>query len=157
ASLNQPGGNATGVAFFSGELVGKHFELLHELLPKATIIGLLVNPTNPSTDSHLRDIPAASQTLGLKIVVQRASSDRDLGSAFAAFVQQGVAGLAIPPDPFFLEHREQLAELAARNMLPAIYSDRVFVADGGLISYGTSLTDAYRQAGIFTGRILKGD
>ena len=157
ASLNQPGGNATGVSFFNSELVGKQFELLHELLPKAATIGLLVNPTNPSTDSHLRDIPAASQTLGLKIVVERASSERDLDSAFATFVQQGVAGLVIPSDPFFVEHREQFAELAARYMLPVIYSDRLFVTDGGLMSYGTSLTDAYRQAGVFTGRILKGD
>jgi ABC-type uncharacterized transport system substrate-binding protein len=93
----------------------------------------------------------------LKIVVQHASSERDLGNAFATFLQDGVAGLVIPSDPFFVEDREQLAELATRYMLPVIYSDRLFVADGGLMSYGTSLTDAYRQAGVFTGRILKGD
>jgi putative ABC transport system substrate-binding protein len=157
ASFNRPGGNATGVAFLSSELVGKQFELLHELLPKATVIGLLVNPTSSNTETQLRDVPVATQALGLQIVVQHASSDRDLDTAFAAFVQQRAGGLVIASDPFFYGQREQLAALAARHGLPAIYPDREYVADGGLMSYGTSVADAYRQAGVYTGRILKGD
>ena len=157
ASLNRPGGNATGVAFLSTELVGKQFELLRELLPGSAVVGLLVNPASPSAATHMRDIPAATQALGLQIVVQNASSERDLETAFAALVQQKAAGLVIPSDPFFFGQREQLAMLAARNALPAIYPDREYVADGGLMSYGASVAEAYRQAGVFTGRILKGD
>ena len=157
ASLNRPGGNATGVAFFDSELVGKQLELLRELLPKSAVIGLLVNPTSPSTETHLRDIPAATQAFGLQIIVQNASSERDLDTAVATLVQQRASGLVIPSDPFFYQAREQLAALAARHALPAIYPDREYVADGGLMSYGASVTDAYRQAGVFTGRILKGD
>jgi putative ABC transport system substrate-binding protein len=157
ASLNRPGGNATGVAFFNTELVGKQFELLRELLPKSAVVGLLVNPASPSAATHVRDIPAATQALGLQIVVQNASSERDLETAFAALVQQKVGGVVIPSDPFFFGQREQLAALAARHALLAIYPDREYVADGGLMSYGASVTEAYRQAGVFTGRILKGD
>jgi putative tryptophan/tyrosine transport system substrate-binding protein len=157
ASLNRPGGNATGVAFFNTELVGKQFELLRELLPKSAVVGLLVNPASPSAATHVRDIPAATQALGLQIVVQNASSERDLETAFAALVQQKAGGLVIPSDPFFFGQREQLAALAARHALPAIYPDREYVADGGLMCYGASVTEAYRQAGVFTGRILKGD
>jgi len=157
ASLNRPGGNATGVAFLDSELVGKQFELLRELLPKAAVIGLLVNPTSPSTATHVRDIPAAMQALGLQIIVENASSESDLDTAVATLVQQRASGLVIPSDPFFYGRREQLAALAARHPLPAIYPDREYVVDGGLMSYGASVTDAYRQAGVFTGRILKGD
>jgi putative tryptophan/tyrosine transport system substrate-binding protein len=157
ASLNRSGGNATGVAFFTSELVAKQLELLRELLPKATIIGLLVNPTSPNTETQLRDIPVASQALGLQIVVQNASSDGDLDTAFATLAQQRASGLVVGSDPFFYGRREQLAALAARHALPAIYPDREYVADGGLMSYGASLTDAYRQAGVYSGRILKGD
>jgi len=157
ASLNRPGGNATGVAFLDSELVGKQFELLRELLPKAAVIGLLVNPTSPSTATHVRDIPAAMQALGLQIMVKNASSESDLDTAVATLVQQRASGLVIPSDPFFYGRREQLAALAARHALPAIYPDREYVVDGGLMSYGASVTDAYRQAGVFTGRILKGD
>jgi putative ABC transport system substrate-binding protein len=157
ASFNRPGGNATGVAFLNTELVGKQFELLRELLPKSAVVGLLVNPTSPSAATHMRDIPAATQALGMQIVVQNASSQRDLETAFAALAQQKAAGLVIPSDPFFYGQREQLAALAARYALPAISSDREYVADGGLMSYGASVTEAYRQAGVFTGRVLKGD
>jgi len=157
ASLNRPGGNATGVAFFDSELVGKQLELLRELLPKSAVIGLLVNPTSPSTETHLRDIPPATQAFGLQMILQNASSERDLDTAAATLVQQRASGLVIRADPFSYQAREQLAALAARHALPAIYPDREYVADGGLMSYGASVTDAYRQAGVFTGRILKGD
>jgi putative tryptophan/tyrosine transport system substrate-binding protein len=157
ASLSRPGGNATGVAFFDSELVGKQFELLHELMPKAAVIGLLVNPTNPNAEIQLRDVPVATRALGLQIVVQHVSSERDLETAFTTFGRQRAGGLVVASDPFFYSVREQLAALAARHALPAIYADREYVADGGLMSYGTSISDAYRQAGVYTGRILKGD
>ena len=157
ASLNRPGGNATGVAFLLSELVGKQFELLRELLPKARVTGLLVNPTSPTAEIQLRDVPTAARALGLQILVQHAGSDRDLDTAFATLVQQRAEGLVVPSDPFFFGRREHLAELATHHALPAMYPDREYVADGGLISYGTSLTEAYRQAGVYIGRILKGD
>jgi putative ABC transport system substrate-binding protein len=157
ASFNRPGGNATGVAFLTGELVGKHFELLREMLPKVAVMGLLVNPASANADIQLAAVPAAAQALGLQIVVQNASRDRDLETAFAAFVQQRIGALVLASDAFFYGQREQLVTLAARHALPVMYYDREYVADGGLMSYGTSITDAYRQAGVFTGRILKGD
>jgi putative ABC transport system substrate-binding protein len=157
ASLNRPGGNATGVAFLLSELVGKQFELLRELLPKATVLGLLVNPTSQNVETQLAAVPIATQALGSEIVVQNASNDHDLETAFGSFVQKRTEALVVASDPFFYGRREQLAALAARHTLPAIYSDREYVADGGLMSYGASITDAYRQAGVFTGRILKGD
>ena len=156
-SLNRPGGNATGVAFLTAELVGKHFELLREMLPKAATMGLLVNPASANAEIELASVPIAAKTLGLQIVVQHASRDRDLETAFVAFVQQRIDALVVASDAFFYGQREQLVTLAARHALPVMYYDREYVADGGLISYGTSITDAYRQAGVFTGRILKGD
>jgi putative ABC transport system substrate-binding protein len=157
ASLNRPGGNATGIAFLGSELVGKQLELMHEMLPKAAVIGLLLNPTSPSAETHLREVSVAARALGLQIIVQNTNRDRDLETAFATFVQQRTGGLVVPSDPFFYGQREELAALAARHAIPAIYSDREYVADGGLMSYGTSITDAYRQTGVLTGGILKGD
>jgi putative ABC transport system substrate-binding protein len=157
ASLNRPGGNATGMTGFQSELVGKQLELLREMLPKAAVIGLLMNPTSPNTETQLRDVPVAAQSLGLQIIIQNASSDRDLETAFAAFVQQRANGLVVPSDPFFYSRREQLTALAAKHALPAIYADREYAVDGGLMSYGTGLQDGYRQVGIYAGRILKGD
>src|SRR5262245_37525088 len=157
ASLNRPGGNATGVAFLTTELVGKHFELLREMLPKATTMGLLVNPASANAEIQLASVPVAAKALGLQVVVQSASRDRDLETAFVTFVQQRIDALVHASDAFFYGQREQLVTLAARHALPVMYYDREYVADGGLISYGTSITDAYRQAGVFTGRILKGD
>jgi putative tryptophan/tyrosine transport system substrate-binding protein len=148
ASLNRPGGNATGVAFLQSELVGKYFELLREMLPKAAVTGLLVNPTSAN---------AETQALGLRIVVQKASNDRELDTSFATFSHQGVGALVVASDPFFYGRREQLASLAARYALPTIHNDREYVAEGGLISCGASTTDAYRQVGVFTGWILKGN
>ena len=155
ASLNRPDGNATGVAFLQSELVGKQFELLHELLPKATVLGLLSHPTSPNAESQLAAVPVASQALGLNIVSRTAGNSRDLEEAFATFIQRKVDGLVVASDAFFYGRREQLAAWAARHALPAIYSDREYVADGGLMSYGTSTTDAYRQLGVYTGRISR--
>jgi putative ABC transport system substrate-binding protein len=157
ASFNRPSGNATGVAFLLSELVGKQFELLREFLPRAAVMGLLVNPTSQNAETQLAAVPGAMGALGLQIVVQNASNDPDLEIAFAAFVQKRTEALVVASDPYFYGRREQLAALAARHRLPAIYSDREYVADGGLMSYGASIADAYRQAGVFTGRILQGD
>jgi putative ABC transport system substrate-binding protein len=157
ASFNRPGGNATGVANLAGEVVGKQFELLHELLPSAAVMGLLVNPTSVNAETQLAAMSVARQAFGLQMVVQNASTERDLETAFVTFAQERTGALVIASDPFFYERREQLIELAARHALPAIYYDREYVADGGLISYGPSIADAYRQAGVFAGRILKGD
>jgi len=156
-SFNQPGGNATGVANLAGELVGKQFELLREMLPRVTVMGLLVNPTSVNAETQLAAAAVARQVLGLQIVVQNASTDRDLEPSFATFAQQQTGALVVASDPYFYGRREQLVALAARHALPAIYYDREYVADGGLMSYGPSITDAYRQAGVFIGRILKGD
>ena len=157
ASFNHPGGNATGVANLAGEVVGKQFELLREMLPRAAVMGLLVNPTNVNAKTQLAAISVARQAFGLQIIVHNASTERDLETAFAVFAQQGTGALVVASDPFFYGRREQLVALAARHALPTIYYDREYVADGGLMSYGPSITDAYRQAGVFTGRILKGD
>jgi putative tryptophan/tyrosine transport system substrate-binding protein len=155
--LSHPGGNATGVANLAGELVGKQFELLHEMVPSAPVMGLLVNPTNVNAETQLAAVPVAKQAFGVQTVVQNASTDRDLEIAFATFAQQRTGALVVASDPFFYGRREQLVGLAARNALPTIYYDREYVGDGGLMSYGPSFSDAYRQAGVFTGRILKGD
>jgi putative ABC transport system substrate-binding protein len=157
ASFNRPSGNATGVAFLLSELVGKQFELRREFLPRAAVMGLLVNPTSQNAETQLAAVPGAMGALGLQIVVQNASNDPDLEIAFATFVQKRTEALVVASDPYFYGRREQLAALAARHRLPAIYSDREYVADGGLMSYGASIADAYRQAGVFTGRILQGD
>ena len=157
ASFNRPGGNATGVANLAGELVGKQFELLREMLPRVAVMGLLVNPTSVNAETQLAAAAVARQVLGLQIVVQNASTDRDLEPSFATFAQQQTGALVVASDPYFYGRREQLVALAARHALPAIYYDREYVADGGLMSYGPSITDAYRQSGVFTGRILKGD
>jgi putative tryptophan/tyrosine transport system substrate-binding protein len=143
--------------FLAADLVAKHFELMREMLPNVATMGLLVNPTSAQIETELAAVPPTMKALGLQIVVQHASRDRDLETAFAKFVQQRVGALVIGSDAFFYGQREQLVSLATRHTLPVMYYDREFVADGGLISYGTSITDAYRQVGIFTGRILKGD
>jgi len=157
ASFNRPGGNATGVANLAGELIGKQFELLREMLPKSAVMGLLVNPASANAEIQLAAVPMVRQAFGLQIVVQNARTDRDLETAFATFAEKRTDALVIASDPFFYGRREQLVAVAKRNALPTIYYDREYVADGGLLSYGPSFTDAYRQAGVFSGRILKGD
>jgi putative ABC transport system substrate-binding protein len=157
ASFNRPGGNATGVSFIASELVAKQSELLHQLVPNAAVIGVLVNPTSPNAEVQLKEVPAAARTLGLEIVVQNASSERDFDAAFAALVQQRAGALVVGSDPLFYTRRQQLAAMATRYALPAIYADREYAEAGGLMSYGTSIATAFRQAGVYTGRILRGE
>jgi putative tryptophan/tyrosine transport system substrate-binding protein len=157
ASLNRPGGNITGVSFLGNLLPPKLFELLRDLVPTAAKVGLLVNPTNPNMEADTRDVQAAADMLGQKLLVVKASTEGDLDAAFSTLVRERVAALFVDIDPFFQDRREQLVALAARHALPAIYPLREFAMAGGLMSYGASLSDANRQAGVYTGRILKGE
>ena len=157
ASLNRPGGNITGVTTLSVELGPKRLELLHELIPAATIIAVLVNPNNATAlETQTRDLQAAARNLGLQVHVLQASTDRDFDTVFTTLVQLRAGGLAIGGDAFLNSRSEQLAALTLRHALPAIHQPREFAAAGGLMSYGSSNTDAIRQAGIYTGKILKG-
>jgi putative ABC transport system substrate-binding protein len=155
ASLNQPGGNATGVTIFGMRAVGKRLELLRQLMPKAGIIAYLTNPNNPNRE--IDNVQTAARALGQQILILNANSDRDFDSAFATIAQQQVAALLVASDPLFFDRREQLVALAARQAIPAIYYLRAFSQVGGLLSYGNRLTDMYRQVGIYTGRVLKGE
>jgi putative tryptophan/tyrosine transport system substrate-binding protein len=157
ASFNRPGGNITGVSIISSALVSKQFELLHELVPQAAVVGILLNPTNPNVGFELSDLQNAAQTMGVQMAVLRASTESGIEAAFASLVQQRVAALLVEPEVFFLDRREQFVALAARHAMPTIYSRREYAVIGGLASYGTSLADSYRQVGIYTGRILKGE
>jgi putative ABC transport system substrate-binding protein len=155
-SLNRPGGNITGVTPFLSVLGPKQLELLHELVPKAVVIGMLVNPDFPDAKNQARQGQEAARALRLQIYVVNASNERGLESAFASLVQRGIRALLVGNDAFFNSHRVQLVALAARHAIPAIYAFREFVTAGGLMSYAPSLVDAYRQAGVYTGRILNG-
>ena len=157
ASLNRPGGNITGVSFFTAELEGKRLGLLHEVVPRETEIAALVNPTNANADNQSKELNEAARTLGLQLHVLNASSEREIDMAFASLLQNRIGALVVASDPFFFARRQQLIALAARHAVPAIYEWRDFAAAGGLMSYGTSLTEAYRQAGSYAGRILKGE
>ena len=157
ASLNRPGGNLTGVNVFVGELGAKGLALLHELIPSATTIGFLENPNNPVLELTTRDVLAAAPVVGLKIQILKASTDREIDAAFASLVQARTGALLVGGDIFFNNRIERLVELAARHAIPTMYLTREFVAAGGLISYGISLTEQYRQVGLYTGRILKGE
>jgi len=157
ASLNRPNGNATGIYLFTNTLEPKKVALLHELVPKATVIGALVNPTNPNAETVSKGLQSAAGTLGLEIHVLNASTERDIDAAFATLLQQGASALVVGNDPYFTGRRDHLVALAARHALPAVYSQRESAAAGGLMSYGTSITDAYRQAGVYTGKVLKGE
>jgi putative ABC transport system substrate-binding protein len=156
-SLARPGGNVTGVTQLSVEILPKRIELAHELVPTATAIALLANPTDPTSDFEVRDAQAAAHTLGLQLHVLRASTETELDDAFTAVLQMRAGVLVIANSVFFNGHIEQMAALANRQMLPAIYTYRDFVAAGGLMSYGAELTESYRLAGGYTGRILKGE
>jgi putative ABC transport system substrate-binding protein len=155
ASLNRPGGNLTGVTIFGMMAAGKRLELLRELVPRAGAIAYLMNPNNPNREFD--NVQAAASSLGKQILVLNASDDREIDSAFATIAQQGVAALLVASDPLFFDRREQLIALAARQAVPAIYYLRAFSQAGGLLSYGSSLTDMYRQVGIYTGRVLNGE
>jgi putative tryptophan/tyrosine transport system substrate-binding protein len=158
SSLNRPRGNLSGVTSLSVETVPKRLELLHELIPAANVVALLVNPTSPSlAETTTRDAQAAARALGLHLHVLHASTARDLETAFATLVQLQAGGLVIGPDAFFNTRNELLAVLALRHAVPTIYQFREFTAAGGLMSYATSITDMHRLVGIYTGRILKGE
>jgi ABC-type uncharacterized transport system substrate-binding protein len=157
ASLNRPGGNLTGVSFLVVFTVAKRLQLLSELVPTAGMIGMLVNQNNPNADSTTRDARAAAEKLGKKLVVVRAGTERDLDTSFPTFIREKVEAVLVESDPFFLARREQIVALTARHSLPAIFAFREFAAVGGLMSYGTSLSNAYHQAGVYAGKILKGE
>jgi putative ABC transport system substrate-binding protein len=156
-SLNRPGGNVTGVTSLNLEMAPKRLELLHELLPSVTSVGLLVNPAVPAVADVLRISQAAAQALGLQLHIVHASSDRDFDAIFERLIEHRVGALAIGPDSLFTAHSEQLAKLTVRHAMPAVYQFREFAAAGGLMSYGSSETEYYRLVGTYAGRVLKGD
>src|SRR5262249_1192613 len=156
-SLSFPGGNLTGVSLLTTRLEPQRLEVLHEAVPGASVIGLLVNSNFPDVETQLKDVLAAARGLGLQITVLNASSERDIDTAFATLVQQRVGALHVASSPFFNGRREQLVALATRNAIPAIFEWPEFVALGGLMSYGTNLADGYRQVGVYAGKILRGD
>jgi putative ABC transport system substrate-binding protein len=156
-SLNRPGGNITGVTLIAAETVAKRLGLLLELVPTASDIGALANLANPISKPQLTELETAAHTLGRRLHVLNASAESDFAAAFAAMEQQRIGALLVAADPFFDDRRAQLVALAARHRMPACYVRREFVADGGLMSYGPDNPDAFRQAGIYTGRILKGE
>jgi putative ABC transport system substrate-binding protein len=157
ASLNRPGGNVTGVSFFSTTLVAKRVELLHELMPKVATIAYLTDSNNPNSELEVREAQKAAHALGQQILVLKVSNERDFEPAFATLVENRAGGLVIGGTALYLTRRDQLVALAARHAVPTVYFSRVFAEAGGLMSYATSLTDAYRQAGVYAGRILKGE
>jgi putative ABC transport system substrate-binding protein len=156
ASINRPGGNITGVSFLANSLLPKQFEVLHEAVPKTASIGFLVNPINPNAEADANDVQAAADALGRKLLVVQARSDGDFEAAFTTLVNNGVGALCVDIDPFFITRPQQLVALAARHAMPAIYPLREFATAGGLMSYGSNFADAYRQAGIYAGKILNG-
>ena len=156
ASLSRPGGNVTGMSFLTNLLVAKQFELLHELVPSAEMIGLLVNPKFPDTEVMTRDAQEAATARGKKLLVVTASTESDFNQAFATLVRERVGAILVPAEPFFLSQRKRIVAMADRLAVPAIYSLREFAVDGGLMSYGTNLVETYRQVAVYVGRILKG-
>jgi putative tryptophan/tyrosine transport system substrate-binding protein len=156
ASLGRPGGNVTGVSLFAVELDAKRMELLHELVPKATVIALLVNPDNPYTESRVRQAQEDARSFGQELHVLRARTEQDIDAAFATLVQLRAGALVVGTDPFFNVRRDQIVGLAARHAVATVFNLREFVTAGGLMSYGPYLFEAYRQAGIYTGKILNG-
>ena len=157
ASLNRPSGNVTGVSLFTVALGAKRHELLHDLMPAATAIGVLVNPDSPNAESDIEDARRAARVLGWQIAVVTATTEREFDAAFAKLPEQRVAALVVGNDQFFNSRRKQIVTLAERQSLPTIYPLRDFTAAGGLMSYGPSISEAYREAGVYAGRILKGE
>jgi len=156
ASLNRPEENITGVTWFGSDLAGKRLALLHDVIPSITTVGLLHNPTVPESRSEPTDAEEAARRFNLKLLVVSASTDRQIDEAFATFAQQQVSALVVGSDPFLFSRRDQVVSLAARHTIPTIYGQREYVSAGGLMSYGNSLTEAYRHAGLYVGRILRG-
>jgi len=155
-SLSRPSGNVTGVNSYLSDLGAKRLELLRQLVPNDAVIGMLVNPNYPDAESQAKDVKEAARTLGQQVHVVNADSEGDLNRAFATFIELKADALLVSLDSFFLSRREQLVALAARHKIPVMYFARDFVLAGGLMSYGSDLADSYRQAGVYTGRILKG-
>jgi len=155
-SLNRPGGNATGVSFFFTLLGPKRLELLRELVPKAAVFAILVNPNNPTVTNDAQAVQAAAHSAGLQLIIVDAATERGLEAAFASLIERRVEGLIIGDDPFLISQRNQAVALAARHALPTAYFSREFAESGGLISYGTSIANGCRQVGNYTGQILKG-
>jgi putative ABC transport system substrate-binding protein len=156
ASLNRPGGNVTGITLFSNELNSKKLEILHDLVPATASIALLVNPENPTAASVVQDTQQAAHALGRRVVVLRASNEREIDSAWAGVMEQSAGGFIVSPDGYLAARHDQLIALAAHNRIPAIYETSAFVHAGGFISYGSDNLEAYRQIGTYVGRILKG-
>jgi putative ABC transport system substrate-binding protein len=156
-SMSRPTGNLTGATIFLGELLPKRLELLRELVPSATLIGVLLNPNNPNSDARSRDVQEAARTIGQRILLVQAGNERDFVSAFSTLVQQRAGALVVSDDPLLSVHSEQIIALAARHALPAIYFFRLDTVNGGMMSYGANIDDQYRQAGTYVGRILKGE
>ena len=156
ASLNRPKGNATGVNFLVSEMTAKRLALLHELVPTAAGLGVLINPKSAVAEAQLSDAQSAARALGEQVVIINASNEGEIDMAFASFTQRKAGGLVIADDPFFNNRRDQIVSLAAHYALPTVYFFREFAASGGLISYGTSLTEAYHQVGVYAGKILGG-
>jgi putative ABC transport system substrate-binding protein len=157
ASMNRPGGNVTGVNFFAGLLGAKRLELLRRLAPNAKPMAMLVNPNAPNNEAERRDVQDAATMVGQQLVVRDVGSAGDIEDAFEAFAKAGAGTLLVGSGPVLVSHRRQIIDLAARHALPASYTLREYAAEGGLMSYGASVTDAYRQAGVYAGRILKGE
>jgi putative ABC transport system substrate-binding protein len=155
-SLNKPGGNVTGVTFIVGDIATKRLGLLRQLVPNATTITMLVNPNYPATSAEVRDVQAAARTMGLHIDLLTAGTSGEIDAALATFVRKRPDALFVGGDPFLLGQRDQIASLAAHHAVPTIYPQREYVDAGGLMSYGTSVPNGYRQAGVYTGRILRG-
>src|SRR5499426_1419099 len=157
ASLNRPGGNATGSYVVTNEMEQKRLSLLHELTPGIPLIGALLNPNWPGAAQQLPELEAAAWTIGRRLFVAKASNDEELNAAFTLLLKQGIGALLVAADAYFDTRRDRIIAFAAQNRLPAVYHFREYAFAGGLVSYGPSITDAYRQAGIYTGRILKGE
>jgi putative tryptophan/tyrosine transport system substrate-binding protein len=156
-SFNRPSGNVTGISFLVNLLVAKQIEVLHELIPAAAVVGFLVNPNNPNAESDTSRARIAADTLGHSLVVVSARTDDEVDGAFAIFTQKRVNALLVSPDPLFVGRRDGIVALARRHALPAMYNSREYASAGGLLSYGPDQADAYRQAGLYVGRILKGE
>jgi len=157
SSLSRPGGNITGLTFLEETVVSKHFQIIHQLVPNTTVIAMLSHSAHPRAELLLQDAQNAARTLGVQLeTVNVGDEDRDLEAAFASLTQKNIKALVVPGGAFLLSHRSQIVALAARNLIPAIYADREYVAAGGLLSYGPIQTEAYRGAGIYVSKILKG-
>src|SRR5262245_59246360 len=156
-SLSRPAGNITGVNILTTELEAKRLGLLHQIVPTASTVAHLVNPTYPPTQTNIRDVAAAARVMGVQIIVIEASTESEINAAFATAIQKRAGALLVGADPFFNGQRDQIVNLTARHAIPAIFEQREFAVAGGLMSYGTTIADAYHQMGIYTGRILKGE